>query len=50
MIGLLWVSLTVVVIIAINEFFWLGKSELALVIIGLAVALGLQTVYLLIKK
>ena len=47
---LLWASLIIVIIIAINELFWLGKSDLAWVILGLAVAMGLQVVYLLIKK
>jgi len=47
---LLWASLVIVIIIAINELFWLGKSDLAWVILGLAVAMGLQVVYLLIKK
>jgi hypothetical protein len=47
---LLWASLIIVIIIAIIELFWLGKSDLALVILGLAVAMGLQAVYLLIKK
>ena len=47
---LLWVSLVIVVIIAINELFWLGRSELAWVILGLAVAMGLQVVYLLIRE
>ena len=47
---LLWASLAIVIIVAINELFWLGKSSLAWVIIGLAVAMGLQTAYLLIKK
>ena len=47
---LLWASLVIVIIIAINELFWLGKSSLALVVIGLAIAIGLQTVYLIIKK
>ena len=46
---LLWASLIIVIIIAINELTWLGKSDLAWVIIGLAVAMGLQAVYLLIK-
>ena len=46
---LLWASLIIVIIIAINELTWLGKSDLAWVIIGLAVAMGLQSVYLLIK-
>ena len=50
MAGLLWVSLTIAVIIAINELFWLGRSDLAWVILGLAVAMGLQAVYLLRKK
>jgi len=48
--GLLWASLVVVIIIVIQELFWLGKSDLAWVILGLAVAIGLQTVYLLTKK
>ncbi len=47
---LLWVSLIIVIIVAINEVFWLGKSDLAWVILGLAVAMCLQAVYLLIKK
>ncbi len=48
--GLLWASLLIVIIIIINEIFWIGKSDLAWVIIGLAVAMGLQAVYLLVKK
>jgi hypothetical protein len=48
--GLLWASLIIVIIIAIMELFWLGKSELAWVILGLAVAMGLQAVYLIRKK
>jgi len=47
---LLWASLIIIIAIAINELFWLGKSDLAWVILGLAVAMGLQVVYLLIKK
>ena len=47
---LLWAALIIVIIIAINELFWLGKSELAKVIIGLAVAIGLTVVYLLIRE
>ena len=47
---LLWASLIIVIIIFINELFWLGRSELAWVIIGLAVAMGLQAVYLIRKK
>ena len=47
---LLWAALVIVIIIVINELFWLGRSELAKVILGLAVAIGLPVVYLLTKK
>ena len=47
---LLWAALIIAIIIIINELFWLGRSELAKVIIGLAVAIGLPVVYLLIKE
>ncbi len=47
---LLWASLIIVIVIVINELTWLGRSDLAWVILGLAVAMGLQVVYLLIKK
>jgi len=47
---LLWISLVIVVAVAINELFWLSRTDLAWVILGLAVAMGLQVVYLLIKK
>jgi len=47
---LLWISLIIVIIVAIQELFWLGRSELAWVIFGLAVAVGLQTVYLIRRK
>ncbi len=47
---LLWAALIIVIIIVINELFWLGKSELAKVILGLAVAIGLPVVYLLIRE
>ena len=47
---LLWAALVIVIIIFINELFWIGKSELAWVILGLAIAVGLQVVYLLKKK
>jgi hypothetical protein len=47
---LLWASLIIAIIVAIIELFWIGKSELALVILGLAVAVGLQAVYLIRKK
>jgi len=48
--GLLWVSIVIAAIVAIYELTWLGRSELALVILGLAIAMVLQAVYLLKKK
>jgi len=47
---LLWASLVIVIVVAINELFWLGKTSLAWVILGLAIAMGLQAVYLIKKK
>ena len=47
---LLWASLVIAVIVVGNEIAWLGRTSLAWVIIALAVAIGLQVVYLLIKK
>ncbi len=48
--SLLWVSLAIVVIIAINEIFWLGKSSLAWVILGITLAIGMLVVYFLSKE
>lgn len=48
--SLLWISLVIAVIILVNEFSWLGESSLALVIMGLAIAIGLQAIYLLVRK
>ncbi len=47
---LLWASLIIVIVVIVNELTWLGRTSLAWVIIGLAVAMGLQVLYLLIKK
>lgn len=47
---LLWASLLIAIIIFVKELGWIGKSDLAPVIIGLAVAVGLQAGYLLWKK
>ncbi len=47
---LLWTSLIIVVVLAISELAWIGKSDLAWVILGLAIAVGLQAAYLLFKK
>lgn len=38
-----------IIIVAITELFWLGMTSLAWVILGLAVAIGLQALYLLRK-
>jgi hypothetical protein len=48
--GLLWISITIAAIVAIYELTWLGRSDLAWVILGLAIAVALQAVYLLVKK
>lgn len=47
---LLWASLIIILAVIVNEIFWLGKTSLAWVIIGISVALGLQVVYLLSKE
>jgi hypothetical protein len=47
---LLWASLIIAIIVALVELFWLGRSELAWVIFGLAVAMVLQLVYLIRKN
>ena len=48
--ALLWISLIIAVIIVIKELGWLGKSDLAPVILSLGIAIALQGVYLLVKK
>jgi hypothetical protein len=48
--GLLWASLIIIIVVIVNELTWLGRTSLAWVIIGVAAAVGLQVVYLLIKK
>jgi hypothetical protein len=45
-----WISLIIAVIVVINEITWIGKSDLAWIIIGLGVAVGLQSIYLVGKK
>jgi len=48
--ALLWISVIIAAIIFFQELTWIGKSGLAPVIMGLAVAIGLQAGYLLWKK
>jgi len=47
---LLWVSVIIAAIIFFQELTWIGKTGLAPVIMGLAVAIGLLAGYLLWKK
>lgn len=47
--ALLWISLIIGLVITVNELFWLGRTSLAWVVIGLAVAVSLQAVYLIRK-
>jgi hypothetical protein len=45
-----WISLIIAAIVVINEITWIGKTDLAWIIIGLGVAVGLQSIYLVGKK
>jgi len=45
-----WISLIIAAIVVINEIMWIGKSDLAWVLIGLGTAVGLQAIYLVGKK
>jgi len=47
---LLWISLIIVAIIVVNEIMWIGRSDLAWLLIGLGAAVGLQSIYLIGKK
>lgn len=47
---LLWISLIIGFAVAINELTWVNRSELAWVIFAVAVAVILQSVYLLRRK
>ncbi len=44
---LLWASLGMALAVIVAELFWLGQSDLAWVILALAVAVALQGAYLL---
>jgi hypothetical protein len=46
---LLYISIGIVGLIFISELGWLGNSDLAPVIMGICIAIGLQGIYL-IKK
>jgi len=45
-----WISLIIAAIVVINEIMWIGKSDLAWVIVGLGIAVGLQAIYILVEK
>jgi Gpi18-like mannosyltransferase len=47
---MIWASIIIAGIIILVEFFWIDKSSLAFVIMGLAVAVLLQGIYLLTKE
>lgn len=47
---LLYVSLFLVGLVALNELSYIGSTSLALVVIALATAIGLQAIYLIQKK
>lgn len=46
---LLYISLFISGWVVLNELSYLGRTDLALVIVGLAIAIGLQAAYLLKK-
>ena len=47
---LVWLALLIAVVVAVNEFLYIGQTSLAWVIIGLAVAVGVMCIYLLTEK
>ncbi len=44
---LIYISLLIVGLIAINELSWIGKTDLAMVVIGIALSVFLQGLYLI---
>ena len=48
--NLLYISLVLSGVVVINELTYLGETSLALVILALAVAVGLQAIYLIKNK
>jgi len=45
-----WISLIIAVIVVINEFTWVGKSDLAWMLIGLGVSVILLAVQQITSK
>jgi hypothetical protein len=48
--NLLYVSLIIAIVVVINEFAYIGSTSLAWVVIALALAVGLNTIYLIKKS
>jgi len=46
---MLWIAFIIASVIALYELTWIGKNNLWLVLFGLAVAIALIAVHLLIK-
>lgn len=47
---MLWIALVIAVGIALYELIWIGRSNLGWVLFGLAVAVALMAVHLLIRE
>ena len=47
---MLWIALIIGTVIALHELTWIGRSSLWPVLLGLAVAIALIAVHLLIKQ
>jgi hypothetical protein len=45
--SLLYISIAIIGLIFIKEIGWLGKTDLAPVILGICIAIGLQGIYLI---
>lgn len=45
-----WASLIIAGIVVVNEITWIGKSDLAWVLIGLGVSVVLLAVYQIVSK
>lgn len=45
-----WISLIIALIIVIYEFTWIGKSDLAWVLIGLGASVVLLAIYQVARK
>lgn len=45
-----WISLIIAGVVVVSEMAWIGKSDLAWVLVGLGVAIGLEAIYLLFGK